>query len=300
MFESLSDRFESIFRKLRGHGVIRESHVEESLREVRLALLEADVNFQVVKQFTDAIRAKALGQEVLRLLTPEQHIVKIVHEELITLMGESAGGLDLHAAPPVAVMLVGLQGSGKTTTIGKLARYLRTEKKRNPYLVPADVRRPAAIDQLKILGQQLGCAVHPSSADANPVDICRQALVAARNQGYDVCLFDTAGRLHIDEELMEELAEIKRAVSPHQIVLVADAMTGQDAVNVARGFHERLGLTGTILTKIEGDARGGAALSLRSVTGKPILFAGTGEKLDAIEPFHPDRIASRILGMGDV
>ncbi|MGH7860509.1 MAG: signal recognition particle protein [Candidatus Binatia bacterium] len=300
MFESLSDRFDSIFRKLRGQGVIREGHVEESLREVRLALLEADVNFQVVKQFTDAVRAKALGQEVLRSLTPGQQIVKIVHDELITLMGDSPGGLDLHASPPVAVMLVGLQGSGKTTTVGKLARYLKAEKKRTPYLVPADVRRPAAIDQLKILGQQVGCAVHPSSPDSSPVDICRQALLAARNQGYDVCLFDTAGRLHVDEELMEELSEIKRSVSPHQIVLVADAMTGQDAVNVAKGFHERLALTGTILTKIEGDARGGAALSIRAVSGAPILFLGVGEKLGALEPFHADRLASRILGMGDV
>ena len=300
MFESLSDRFEAIFRKLRGQGRIRESHIEETLREVRLALLEADVNFQVVKQFTDAIRGKLLGQDVLASLTPEQHIIKIVHQELITLMGDSPGGLDLGAAPPVPVMFVGLQGSGKTTTVAKIARYLKTEKKRNPYLVPADVRRPAAIEQLKILGGQIGCAVHPSSPDRSPVDICREALAAARNQGYDVCLFDTAGRLHVDEELMAELAEIRRTISPHQIVLVADAMTGQDAVNVARGFHERLGLTGTILSKMEGDARGGAALSIRAISGAPILFLGVGEKLDALEPFFPDRLASRILGMGDV
>ena len=300
MLESLSDKFEAIFKKLRGEARVRESHIEETMREVRIALLEADVNLDVVKQFTDAIRAEALGQEVLQSLTPAQQIIKIVHQELVTLMGEQGVGLDLAAAPPVPVMLVGLQGSGKTTTVAKLARYLKTEKKRNPYLVPADVRRPAAIDQLRILGEQVGCAVHPSQPSQSPVAICREALTAARNQGYDVCLFDTAGRLHIDEELMQELADIKQAVSPHQIVLVADAMTGQDAVNVARGFHERLGLTGVVLSKMEGDARGGAALSIRAISGAPIVFLGVGEKLDALEAFHPDRLASRILGMGDV
>ncbi len=299
MLESLSDKFEAVFKKLRGHGKIRESHLDESLREIRLALLEADVNLEVVKGFVEGIRSKALGQEVLGSLTPAQQIVKIVHGELIALMGE-ATALDLGASPPVPVMLVGLQGSGKTTTVAKLARYLKGELRRTPYLVPADVRRPAAIDQLKILGDQVGCAVHPTSATSRPVDICREALAAARNQGYDVCLFDTAGRLHIDEQLMQELAEIRAAVSPHQTVLVADAMTGQDAVNVARGFHERLGLTGVVLTKMEGDARGGAALSIRAVSGAPILFLGVGEKLDALEAFHPDRLASRILGMGDV
>jgi signal recognition particle subunit SRP54 len=299
MFESLSDRFETIFKKLRGEGRVREGHLDETLREVRLALLEADVNFQVVKRFTDAIREQAAGQEVLRSLSPGQQIVKIVHEELVRLMGE-ARELDLAAAPPVAVMLVGLQGSGKTTTVAKLARWLKTEKKRSPYLVPADVRRPAAIDQLRILGEQVGCAVHPSAPSARPVDICREALAAARNRGFDVCLFDTAGRLHIDEELMAELAEIKTAVSPREILLVVDAMTGQDAVNVARGFHERLALSGTILTKMEGDARGGAALSIRQVAGTPILFLGVGEKLEALEAFYPERLASRILGMGDV
>ena len=300
MLESLSDKFEAIFKKLRGEARVREAHIEETMREVRIALLEADVNLDVVKRFTDAIRAEALGQEVLQSLTPTQQIIKIVHQQLVKLMGEEGVGLDLAAAPPVAVMLVGLQGSGKTTTVAKLARYLKTEKKRNPYLVPADVRRPAAIDQLKILGEQVGCAVHPSLASQSPVAICREALTAARNQGYDVCLFDTAGRLHIDEELMQELAEIKQAVSPHQIVLVADAMTGQDAVNVARGFHERLGLTGVVLSKMEGDARGGAALSIRAISGAPIVFLGVGEKLDALEAFYPDRLASRILGMGDV
>jgi signal recognition particle subunit SRP54 len=300
MLESLSDKFDAIFKKLRGEARIRESHLDATLREVRMALLEADVNLDVVKQFTEAIRRQALGEHVLQSLSPGQQIIKIVHLELVKLMGEAGVGLDLGAAPPVAVMLVGLQGSGKTTTVAKLARYLKTEKKRNPYLVPADVRRPAAIDQLKILGDQVGCAVHPSIATQNPVAICRDALTAAKNQGYDVCLFDTAGRLHIDEELMEELAEIKRVVSPHQIVLVADAMTGQDAVNVARGFHERLGLTGIVLSKMEGDARGGAALSIRAISGAPIVFLGVGEKLDALEPFYPDRLASRILGMGDV
>jgi signal recognition particle subunit SRP54 len=299
MLESLSDKFEAVFKKLRGHGKIRESHLDESLREIRIALLEADVNLDVVKRFVEAIRSQAVGQEVLGSLTPAQQIVKIVHEELIRLMGESTP-LDLGVSPPVPVMLVGLQGSGKTTTVAKLARYLKTELKRTPYLVPADVRRPAAIDQLKILGEQVGCAVHPTLATAKPVDICREALAAAKNQGYDVCLFDTAGRLHIDEELMQELADIRAAVRPHQTLLVADAMTGQDAVNVARGFHERLGLTGVVLTKMEGDARGGAALSIRAVSGAPILFLGVGEKLDALEAFHPDRLASRILGMGDV
>jgi signal recognition particle subunit SRP54 len=300
MLESLSDKFEAIFKKLRGEARVREAHIEETLREVRLALLEADVNLQVVKQFTDAIRRQALGQEVLQSLTPAQQIIKIVHQELLTLMGEGGRGLDLSAAPPVPVMLVGLQGSGKTTTVGKLARYLKLEKGRNPYLVPADVQRPAAIEQLRLLGEQVGCAVHPSRGDEHPVAICRDALTLSKNQGYDVCIFDTAGRLHIDEELMQELADIRAAVSPREIVLVADAMTGQDAVNVARGFHERLGLTGVILSKMEGDARGGAALSIRAISGAPILFLGVGEKLDALEPFHPDRLASRILGMGDV
>jgi signal recognition particle subunit SRP54 len=300
MLESLSDKFEAIFKKLRGEARIREAHLEETLREVRLALLEADVNVEVVKQFTEAIRRQALGEDVLQSLTPGQQIIKIVHQELVRLMGEQGRGLDLSASPPVPVMLVGLQGSGKTTTVAKLARYLKLEKKRNPYLVPADVRRPAAIDQLRLLGEQVDCAVHPSRADQNPVAICREALVAARNQGYDVCLFDTAGRLHIDEELMQELADIRAAVSPHEIVLVADAMTGQDAVNVARGFHERLDVSGVILSKMEGDARGGAALSIRAISGAPILFLGVGEKLDALEPFHAERLASRILGMGDV
>jgi signal recognition particle subunit SRP54 len=300
MLESLSDKFEAIFKKLRGEARIREAHVEETLREVRMALLEADVNLEVVKQFTEAIRGQALGQDVLQSLTPAQQIVKIVHQQLIALMGEQSTGLDLSATPPVPIMLVGLQGSGKTTTVAKLARYLKLDEKRNPYLVPADVQRPAAIDQLRILGEQVGCAVHPSAASQNPVAICREALAAARGRGHDVCLFDTAGRLHIDEQLMQELADIRSAVSPHGIVLVADAMTGQDAVNVARGFHERLGLTGVILSKMEGDARGGAALSIRAVSGAPILFLGVGEKLEALEPFHPERLASRILGMGDV
>ncbi len=300
MLESLSDKFEAIFKKLRGEARIRESHLEETLREVRLALLEADVNVEVVKQFTEAIRSQARGEDVLQSLTPDQQIIKIVHQELVRLMGQDGRGLDLSASPPVPVMLVGLQGSGKTTTVAQLARYLKLEKKRNPSLVPADVRRPAAIEQLKLLGEQVGCSVHPSRADQNPVAICREALAAARDQGCDVCLFDTAGRLHVDEELMRELAEIRSAVSPHEIVLVADAMTGQDAVNVTRGFHERLGLTGVILSKMEGDARGGAALSIRAISGAPILFLGLGEKLDAIEPFHAERVASRILGMGDV
>jgi signal recognition particle subunit SRP54 len=300
MFDALSEKFDQTIRKLRGIGKITERNVQDAVREVRLALLEADVQFQVVKDFTDRVQSKALGQAVLASLTPEQQFIKIVNTELAALMGGRVTPLDLAAPPPVAIMLVGLHGSGKTTTIAKLARYLKTEHGRTPYLVPADVYRPAAIEQLAILGKQIDCGVHPSHEGADPVAVSRDALTFAKNHGHDILLIDTAGRLHIDDELMDELQRLKGAINPHHIVLVVDAMTGQDAVNVASGFHGRLGLTGVILTKLDGDARGGAALSVRAVTGAPVLFAGTGEKLDALELFHPDRMATRILGMGDV
>jgi signal recognition particle subunit SRP54 len=300
MFDTLSEKFDQTIRKLRGIGKITERNIEEAVREVRLALLEADVQFQVVKDFTDRVRDKALGQAVLASLTPEQQFIKIVNAELAALMGGAATRLDLAAPPPVAIMLVGLHGSGKTTTIAKLARYLKTEHGRTPYLVPADVYRPAAIEQLTTLAKQIDCGVHPSHEGADPVAVSRDALTFAKNHGHDVLLIDTAGRLHIDDALMNELEQIKSAIHPHHILLVVDAMTGQDAVNVASGFHRRLDLTGVILTKLDGDARGGAALSVRAVTGAPVLFAGTGEKLDALELFHPDRMATRILGMGDV
>jgi len=300
MFDDLSEKFDHTIRKLRGVGKITERNIEEAVRDVRLALLEADVQFQVVKDFTDRVRSQALGQAVLASLTPEQQFIKIVNAELTTLMGASARPLDLSATPPVAIMLVGLHGSGKTTTIAKLARYLKTEHGRSPYLVAADVYRPAAIEQLVTLGKQIDCPVHASHAGADPVTLSREALTFAKNQGHDVVLIDTAGRLHIDDELMDELQRMKTATHPHHILLVVDAMTGQDAVNVAGGFHSRLALTGVILTKLDGDARGGAALSVRAVTGAPVILAGTGEKLDALELFYPDRMARRILGMGDV
>ena len=300
MFESLTDKLELTFKRLRGQGKITEKNIDDALRDVRLALLEADVHIKVVKTFLDSVKTKATGQEVLQSLTPEQQFIKIVHAELVNLLGGQHQELDLKTAPPVVIMLVGLQGSGKTTTLAKLARHLKTEKKRTPYLVPADVYRPAAIEQLKILGQELELPVHNSNSGTSPVVICQQAFEEAKKRFYDVLLIDTAGRLHIDEELMQELAAIKQTVRPHQILFVADAMTGQDAVNQAAGFDGKLGLTGIILTKLDGDARGGAALSIREMVGKPILFSGVGEKLEALEPFYPDRLASRILGMGDV
>ena len=299
MFENLSEKFQGVLKKLRGHGRISEGNVEGALNEVRLALLEADVNYKVVKDFVAAVKEKALGAEVLASLSPDQHFIKIVHEEMTRMMGAQAQELNLARKPPVPVMLVGLQGSGKTTTCGKLALYLQ-KKKRTPFLVPADVYRPAAIEQLKVLGRQLEIPVFDSRPDADPVEICREALKYAELNGYDTVLLDTAGRLHIDAPLMEELSRIKEAVDPGDILLVADAMTGQDAVNVAKAFHEKLTLTGVVLTKADGDARGGAALSIRAVTGAPVKFVGTGEKLDALEPFHPERMASRILGMGDI
>jgi len=299
VFENLSDKFQGVLRKLRGHGRITEGNVEGALNEVRLALLEADVNYKVVKDFVAAVKVKALGAEVLASLSPDQHFIKIVHEEMAKMMGGQARELSLDRKPPVAVMLVGLQGSGKTTSCGKLALHLQ-KRKRTPFLVPADVYRPAAIEQLKVLARQLELPSFDSRPDADPVDICREAMRSAELAGHDTVLLDTAGRLHIDAPLMEELSRIKAAVDPAEILLVADAMTGQDAVNVAKAFHEKLGLTGVLLTKMDGDARGGAALSIRAVTGAPVKFVGVGEKLDALEPFHPDRMASRILGMGDI
>jgi signal recognition particle subunit SRP54 len=299
MFDSLTEKLGSVFKKLRGHGKLTEQNINEALKEVRLALLEADVNFKVVKDFIDRIRTRAVGREVLESLTPAQQVVKVVHEELISLMGDVNPGLSLSYKPPIPFMLVGLQGSGKTTTAAKLGKYLK-DKGRKPYLVPADVRRPAAIDQLKKLGEQLGIPVFNSDPKETPLKICRQALVWADGEGGDTLIIDTAGRLHIDEDLMKELEDIKREINPREILLVADAMTGQDAVNVAKKFNETLDIHGVILTKLDGDARGGAAISIKSVTGKPIKFIGMGEKLDALELFHPDRMASRILGMGDV
>jgi signal recognition particle subunit SRP54 len=300
MFESLTDKLELTFKRLRGQGKITEKNIEDALRDVRLALLEADVHIKVVKTFVESVKTKAMGQEVLQSLTPEQQFIKIVHQELVNLLGGEYEELDLKTAPPVVIMLVGLQGSGKTTTLAKLARHLKREKKRTPYLVPADIYRPAAIEQLKILGRELELPVHNSNPQTSPVVICQQALEEAKRRFCDVLLIDTAGRLHIDEELMQELAAVKQAVQPHHILFVADSMTGQDAVNQAMGFDGKLGITGIILTKLDGDARGGAALSIRETVGKPILFSGVGEKLEALEPFYPDRLASRILGMGDV
>ncbi len=299
MFDSLSDRLNSVFKRLKGQGRLDEKNIQEGMREVRLALLEADVNYKVVKDFTQRVRERALGQGVLKSLTPGQQVIKIVNEELVELLGGEQTGLNLKTKPPVVLMLVGLQGSGKTTSTAKLALHLR-KMKYSPYLVPADVYRPAAIDQLTKLGLELGLPVHPSSAENSPVDICGQAIDTAHHKAYTAVLLDTAGRLHVDEKLMNELVRIKERCRPQEILFVADAMTGQDAVNVAQKFNELLDVTGIILTKMEGDARGGAALSIKSVTGKPIKFIGTGEKLSDLEIFHPDRVASRILGMGDI
>ncbi|MBM4333304.1 MAG: signal recognition particle protein [Thermodesulfobacteriota bacterium] len=299
MFDSLTNKLSSVFKKLRGHGKLSEQNINEAMKEVRLALLEADVNFKVVKDFMERIRSRAIGKEVLESLTPAQQVVKIVHEELISLMGGASNGLNLSYKPPIPIMLVGLQGSGKTTTVAKLGRFLKG-KGRRPHLIPADVRRPAAIEQLQKLGEQMGIPVFNSNPQEKPLMICQKGLRWAEAENGDVLLIDTAGRLHIDEALMEELKEIQRALLPREVLLVADAMTGQDAVNVAQKFNEALDIHGVILTKLDGDARGGAALSIKAVTGKPIKFIGVGEKLDALEVFHPDRMASRILGMGDV
>ncbi len=299
MFDNLTDRLEEVFKKLRGTGKLTEENIQESMREVRMALLEADVNFQVVKQFIANITEKSVGLEVGKALSPGQQIIKVVHDELVELLGGNTEQIRLDGRQPVTIMMAGLQGSGKTTTSGKLAKMLKA-KGRKPYLVPADVYRPAAIEQLQVLGDQLGIPVHPSTTDIKPVVICRQAMEAADKNGYDTLIFDTAGRLHVDEELMSELKDIQSSIQLSEVLFVADSMTGQDAVTVADKFNKDLEISGVILTKMEGDARGGAALSIKNVTGKPIKFVGIGEGLDALEVFHPDRMASRILGMGDV
>jgi len=299
MFENLTEKLNQTFKRLKGHGKLSEQNIEEALKEVRITLLEADVNFKVVKGFIEGIKQKALGQEVLRSLTPAQQFIKIVKDELISLMGDRESQLNLAGRGPYSIMVVGLQGSGKTTTIGKLAQLL-LDKNYTPFLVPADVYRPAAIEQLKTLGEQLEVAVYETDCKQKPIEICKDALNLAHKKGFRVLLIDTAGRWHIDQELMIELQRIKEEINPQEILLVADAMTGQEAVNVATSFNEMLDIDGVILTKMDGDARGGAALSIKAVTRKPIKFVGVGEKLDALEVFYPERMASRILGMGDV
>ncbi len=299
MFESLSDRLSGALRSITGRARLDEKNIQDGLREVRLALLEADVHFAVVKDFTEKVRARCLGQDVAQSLTPAQQVLSIVNEELIALLGGETAELALPGKGPHLIMMVGLQGSGKTTSAAKIANRLRGENRR-PYLVPADVYRPAAIDQLTTLAKQLDLPVYPSTTAMNPVEIASNALKAASGAGCDVVLLDTAGRLHVDEALMAELVAIKAAVKPAEILFVADAMTGQDAVTVAQAFNEALSLTGVVLTKMDGDARGGAALSIKSVTGASVKFVGVGEKVTDLEPFHPDRIAGRILGMGDM
>jgi len=299
MFDNLNEKLNSVFKKLKGQGKLTEKNIESGLKEVRMALLEADVHYKVVKTLISGIKTRALGEEVLTSLTPGQQVVKIVNDELTELMGSEHEELSLSGSKPASIMLVGLQGSGKTTTAGKLAVFLR-KNNRKPYLVPADVYRPAAIEQLTMLGEQLSVPVFASNTEMSPVDICQNAKESARQAGCDTIILDTAGRLHIDEELMDELSRIKEATKPSDILLVADAMTGQDAVNIAQSFESRLDIGGVVLTKMDGDARGGAALSIKAVTGKPVKFIGVGEKLKDLEPFHPDRMSSRILGMGDV
>ena len=298
MFESLSDRLQGVLGELRGHGKLSEADVDKAMREIRLALLEADVNFKVVREFVAHVKQRALGAEVLESLTPGQHVVKIVDEELAALMGGGDSKLAFSGHSPTSILMAGLQGSGKTTACAKLARFLQKDGKK-PVLVAADVYRPAAIDQLVTLAERLHAPVYAPGSHVDPVDIAKQGVVFAREHG-DVAIIDTAGRLHVDDELMDELVRIRGAVKPHNILLVVDAMTGQDAVNAAEQFRQKVDIDGVILTKLDGDARGGAALSVRAVTGKPIKFCSTGEKLDEFDYFHPDRMASRILGMGDV
>lgn len=300
MFETLTDRLDGVFRRLTRRGKLTEDNIQEALREVRMALLEADVNYKVVKEFISRVREQAVGEAVMKSLSPSQQVIKVVHDELVRLMGERATDVVRAKKPPTVVLLVGLQGSGKTTTAGKLALLYRETKRCSPLLVAADIYRPAAVDQLVTIGKQIKVPVFEKGTQHDPVDIAREGVSFGRDRGFDPVIVDTAGRLHIDSDLMEELRRIRTAVSPHEILLVADAMTGQDAVNMASQFNEELDLTGVILTKMDGDARGGAALSIREVTAKPIKFVGMGEKLEPLEPFHPERMASRILGMGDV
>ena len=300
MFESLTSRLTQTLRNLRGSGRLSEENIKETMREVRMALLEADVALPVVREFIDHVKARAVGKEVMESLTPGQALVKIVHEELISLMGEANEELNLNAQPPAVVLMAGLQGAGKTTSVGKLARWLKEKKNKSVMVVSADVYRPAAIEQLKTLAGEVGVEFFPSSADQDPVDIARNAVDAARKKYLDVVLIDTAGRLHIDEQMMGEIQRVHAAINPVETLFVVDSMTGQDAANTAKAFGDALPLTGVILTKTDGDARGGAALSVRHITGKPIKFLGVGEKSTALEAFHPDRLASRILDMGDV
>jgi signal recognition particle subunit SRP54 len=299
MFDSLSTRLQDVFRSLRGEARLTEETVESALREIRMALLEADVNFKVVKAFIDRVRDKAVDQQVLRSLTPAQQVVRIVRDEMLALFGDTEGGLPASPAKPRVILLLGLQGSGKTTTSGKLGRWL-AKQGRHPLLVSTDVRRPAAIEQLSVVAKQAGVRVHDPAVETDPVRRAKGALAEARNSGFDVVIVDTAGRLHIDDELMIELQAIKEAMQPTDLLYVADAMTGQDAIKSAGEFNRRIGVTGVVLTKMDGDARGGAALSVVGVVGVPIAFVGSGERLQDLEPFHPDRVVSRVLGMGDV
>jgi signal recognition particle subunit SRP54 len=300
MFENLGDRLQGTFKKLRGQGKLTEDNIQEAMREVRMALLEADVALPVVKTFVARVQEKAVGQEVIGSLTPGQAVIKVVNDELIHLMGESNDQLNLAARPPVVILVAGLQGAGKTTTVAKLSLFLKQREKKKVMVTSADIYRPAAIEQLKTLATQVDAVFFPSNTDENPVDIAVNAIDAAKKSGCDVVIIDTAGRLHVDEEMMTEIKAVHAAIDPVETLFVADSMTGQDAVNTSKAFNETLPLTGIILTKTDGDARGGAALSIREVTGKPIKFLGVGEKMDALEAFHPDRLASRILGMGDV
>ena len=299
MFETLSEKLQKVFKNLRGEGKLTEEHVEEALKEIRMALLEADVNFKVVRRFTDGVKTKALGQEVLGSLSPGQQVIKIVRDELVEILGGETARINFASQPPTVIMLVGLQGSGKTTSSGKLARWLQ-KKGHRPMLVSVDVYRPAARDQLKVIAGEVDVPIWEGQADDSPLALSKAALQEARDSAHDVLIIDTAGRLHIDAALMAELTEINETLKPQEILFVADAMLGQDAVQSARQFHERLGFSGFILTKLDGDARGGAALSIKSVTGQPIKFVGVGEKYDALDQFHPDRLVSRILGMGDI
>jgi signal recognition particle subunit SRP54 len=300
VFDSLSDKLQGILGGLRGRGVLTEEDLNKALREIRLALLEADVNFKVVKDFVERVKERALGAEVQKSLTPGQQVVKVVYEELATLMGQGSSRLAFSGRPPTVILLAGLQGSGKTTAAAKLALHLRKKEGKAPALAACDLQRPAAIDQLEQLGRQIQVPVYRRDDTKDAVAVARYALEQAQAQGRDVLVIDTAGRLHVDDELMDELAAVGRETKPHNVLLVLDSMTGQDAVNVAEAFAERVAFDGVVMTKLDGDARGGAALSVKAVTGKPIKFASTGEKLDELEPFHPDRMASRILGMGDV